>query len=164
MKGNEMQSEQFEFAGYAWPKRVNLLPRGTFAERIARMRNPVCGPYYHAPRPGASGVFFYHESDFAPGLRMHYADEIASSIRHRGWYCDEIGDQTIRGLVARLPHGRGFLAGWTMGAGMASELDTSHVWTDETEAAHAADDAARFAAEEQREFEERERAALEPFH
>lgn len=151
MKGNDMDT--FEFAGFSWPRSHNLLPRGSFAERLARKRNPVTGPYYHAPRPNAGTAFFYLGSDFQPGLRIAYADEVSRRIRHRGWYCDESHDQTIRGIVARLPHGRGFLAGWTMGEGMASELDTSCIWADETEAAHAADSAAELTADRQRDYE-----------
>lgn len=68
-------------------------------------------------------------------------------IRHQGWFCDEYSCETIRGLVFRLPKGRGFLAAWSMGEGMASNLDTSYIWDDEQDAARAADQMAEQAAE-----------------
>lgn len=111
-----------------------------------------CGPYQFridADQPTRSP---YLDSDFFPGLRWQYADEVSRSIKHTGWYCDEYGDDTIRGLVLRLPKGRGFLAGWTMGERMATEIDVSWVHADEVEAAHAADDMAERAAENQREY------------
>ena len=148
--------EQFEFAGFGWPRNVSMLPRGDVAKRLERKRNPVTGPYYHAPKPGAKAAFFYLDSDFMPGLRWQYCDDISNArIRHTGWFTNEFQDDKIRGVVFRLPNKRGFLAGWTMGEGMASELDY-YVWDDEVDAAHAADSQAEDAAERQREYEEEE--------
>ncbi len=118
---------RFSFAGFQWPRFVAMLPRGDVESRLARHKSPVTGPYYHAPRPIERGehheTFFYLESDFSPGLRWQYCDDVASSIDHFGWFTDEYGDgETIRGIVARLPKNRGFIAGWTMGEGMASGL------------------------------------------
>lgn len=145
----------FHFAGFSWPRRVAMLPRGPVAVRLERYRRPVYGPYYHAPKPGAGGVSFYYGSDFAPGLRFTYADEISGAgIDHTGWFCDPCQSQTIRGIVARLPNGRGFLAGWTMGEDMASGLETDTIYGDETEAARVADSLAESAAEAQRDYEE----------
>lgn len=91
-----------------------------------------------------------------PGLRWEWADNAAQSIHHTGWYTDEYGDgDTIRGLVFRLPHNRGFLAGWSMGEGMAS-IVAYEVYPDEVSAALAADDIARYAAEREREYREAE--------
>lgn len=41
---------------------------------------------------------------------VDYADKIVS-LRHRGWYVDQHQSETVRGVVYRLPGGRGFLAG-----------------------------------------------------
>lgn len=49
-------------------------------------------------------------------------------------------------VIARLPRGRGFLAGATMGEGMGSFVD-GHIWDDEDDAARAARDEAIAAAE-----------------
>lgn len=111
-----------------------------------------CGPYQFRADADSEYRFAYLNSDFFPGLRWEYADEIAPrAIRHTGWYCDEYQDETIRGIVLRLPKGRGFLAGWTMGKGMATEIDVSWVHEDEIEAARAADERAERAAERMRE-------------
>ena len=146
---------EFNFAGMQFPKYVYTLPQGLIPERIARAKNPCTGGYYHAPKPlngKHPGKGFYLDSDDMPALRWQWADEIAGSIRHKGWYCDEYQDQTIRGIVLRLPHGRGFLAGWSMGESMASEID-GEIHADETEAALMADERARCAAEREQEYQ-----------
>jgi hypothetical protein len=123
-------------------------------------KNRVCGPYYTTRKlitgkhPGHS---FYLDSDFQPFTRWKWCDDINNSIGHTGWYTDEYGDSDkIRGIVVLLPHAR-FLAGWSMGKGMASEID-GDVYDDETEAANAADSMAEYAAERQREYEVEQRA------
>lgn len=115
-----------------------------------------CGPYIVTP-PTAGREdtrFFYMGSDFAPGLRARFCDEVAQSIQHTGWFTDEYGTgDTIRGLVFSLPHARGFLIGWTMGENMASVIDVSYIYDDETGAALAADSMAEHAAETEREYQ-----------
>ena len=53
----------------------------------------------------------------------------------------------------RLPHNRGFLAGWSMGEGMISEIEYA-IYDDEREAAKVADSLAEETAEKEREFQE----------
>lgn len=148
---------EFNFAGFSWPRYVAELPRGTMAARLEEARNPVCGPYYHAPTPNnRKGIGFYlTDASGAPfGLRWAWADECEGAcIRNTGWRCDAFGDQTIRGLVFRLPHGRGFLAGWSMGENMASSLDY-YIYQEEGDAARAADSMAESAADDEREYQE----------
>jgi hypothetical protein len=145
--------EPFAFAGFAFPKFVWNLPHGSFKKRIEYMRHPVTGGYYHAPKPGSTGQGFYLESDGMPDLRWRWADEVTNQIRHTGWFTDEYGDgDKIRGVVFRLAHNRGFLAGWSMGEGMASTLEY-HIYDDEEEAALDADSMAESAAENAREEE-----------
>lgn len=155
---------EFEFAGFTFPKYVWMLPSGSKAKRLEHFRNPVTGPYQHAPKPiraGSNGAFFYLGSDFMPGLRWEWCDEVKGvRIDHTGWYCDEFQYEKIRGLVFRLPKSRGFLAGWSMGKSMASEVEAC-VYETESKAAYAADSLAESAAERQREHEERERAEVE---
>ena len=122
-----------------------------------RGKNRVCGPYYTTrklitgPHPGKS---FYLDSDFAPGLRWQWCDDVTSSIDHSGWFIDEYGvGEKIRGVVFRLPRSRGFLAGWSMGVGMASEIDCT-IYEDEISAAYAADSMAEDVAEREREYQE----------
>lgn len=124
-------------------------------------------PYHNkcAPlTPETQERSFYLESDFMPGLRRKWCDEIPTiRIRHKGWFCDESHDSTIRGLVFRLPHGRGFLIGWSMGEGMASGIGYGQIWEkdDETGAAIAADSLAQNIAEKERECQEQETARIE---
>ena len=53
----------------------------------------------------------------------------------------------------RLPNNRGFLAGWSMGEGMISEIEYV-IYDNEREAAWAADSLAEKTAEKEREFQE----------
>lgn len=151
------RESSFTFASFTFPKFVWTLPRGTRAKRLERYKRPVCGPYSHAPKPNAcGGCSFYLGSDFMPGLRWSYCDKVdGARIEHRGWFTGEDCHQTIRGIVARLPKGRGFLAGWTMGESMASELQST-IYEDEVQAARAADRIAGTVAEKEREYQERE--------
>lgn len=150
----------FSFAGFSWPRYVGNLPRGSKAKRLAEYKRPICGPYYHAPKPeqAGKGKGFYHESRCTPfRLRWQYCDEVSGSIRHTGWFSYDYQEDKFRGLVFRLPRSRGFLIGWTMGEGMASVLE-GDIYDDERDAAHAADDLARQAADEERESRERDEA------
>lgn len=80
------------------------------------------------------------------------ADEISGAgIRHNGWYSDQYQDQTIRGIVAMLPHGR-FLAGYAMGEHMAAAIDAD-IYSDIVDAARMADECARIAAEREMEYQ-----------
>lgn len=153
----------FQFAGFTFPKKVWMLPRGSLSKRVAEAREPrVCGPYMHAPKPeyAGRGAFFYLGSDFQIGRSWQWADEACRhGINHRGWYTNDYCDDTIRGIVIRLPHKR-FLAGWSMGEGMASEVD-GKAFDDIIEAAMYADECARVAAGRQREHEDEQRRADE---
>lgn len=152
-----MDSKQFTFAGFTFPRYVGTLPRGPFSKRIERMRNPITGGYITSPAPrvaGAGEVFFCLDSDFMPGLRWQWCDDVATRIQHTGWFCDSDGQgDKIRGLVMRLPNGRGFLAGWSMGEGMASAVDLA-TCPDAISAALVADDMAQQTAEREQEYRE----------
>jgi hypothetical protein len=156
---------QFHFAGFSWPRYVVNLPKGTPCARLqARKFNKahvVTSPYYHAPAPimrGNSHSFYLGSA----GMRWQYADEVEGArIKHEGWFTDPYGaGNTIRGIVFRLPHARGFLYGWTYGDCMAATIN-GDVWPgdDEAGAAVAADQDAERAAESEREYQERWSAA-----
>ena len=154
---------EFSFAGFSFPKWVWSLPKGSKVKRLTAAKDPVCGPYYHAPKPGGGkGVGFYLESDGSIALRWTWADKVSGArIEHTGWYSDEHGDsEKIRGLVLRLPKSRGFLAGWSMGEGMASALECD-IYGKEREAARAADSLAEYVAEREREYQAEEEAKRE---
>jgi len=78
-------------------------------------------------------------------------------MEHNGWYCDTFFGSKIRGLVFRLPKSRGFLAGWTMGEGMASAVECD-IYETERQAAYAADSMAESAAAKEREYQETQEA------
>lgn len=148
------------FASFNYPKTVYQLPTPCNLEGVRKKRalRKCCGPYYRdnptpvtRTHPGGS---FYLDSDFEPGRYVKRADEIIH-LKHTGWYCDEFQDQTIHGIVIYLPHGK-FLAGWSMGAGMASAYEGT-IYTDETEAAREADQLAEETAENEREYQEEQR-------
>lgn len=143
---------QFNFAGFSWPRYVaNMATLQTLHKKKEQRR--YTGGYYHAPKPNASGKGFYLDSDNQPFTRWRWCDDVAQSIRHAGWFCDEHGDGSkIRGLVVYLPHGR-FMAGWSMGEGMASSVEED-IYDDETSAAYTADSMAENAAEKEREYQE----------
>ncbi len=78
-------------------------------------------------------------------------------MRHSGWYSDCDMEETIRGIVGMLTHGR-FIAGYECSEN-GERVYFDAVYTDETEAAHAADEHARVQAESEKEYSERWRDA-----
>lgn len=148
--------DSFMFAGITFPKHAWTLPRGSLAKRLQDRKTSCTGDYYGAPKPikGAHpGAGFYLDSDFQPFTRWAWCDEVDGvRINHGGWYCDDTCTDTIRGIVAILPHGR-FLAGWSMGEHMASSVD-GFIYSTIEDAAHAADSMAQSAADREREYRE----------
>lgn len=152
------------FAGFAYPRRQWSLPSGPLADRLAAAKKGrICGPYYFTePAPNSPRVSFYlDDKATAPGLPWRWADQLPwewsdnsrMPVRSAGWFIDDCQGETIRGVVFKLPKGRGYLAGWSMGEGMISELDKTAVYDSGDDAAHAADDLARDAAEVEREYQ-----------
>jgi hypothetical protein len=121
----------------------------------------VCGPYHFRQDADSEYRSFYLDSDFAPGLRWRYADEI-TRIDHNGWYVDDFEQDTYRGIVLALPKSRGFLAGYTMEEGMISLVNVKWIHDEEVDAARAADSEAEFAAEESRRNQEIEVVPVVP--
>ena len=144
--------QSFQFASFTWPR---MVARAAFGPALLRKKwagRKFVGEYHHAPTPnGIRGRGFYLDSDGQPFTRWKWADDVVK-LRHTGYFCDLHADQTIRGIVAILPHNR-FLAGWSMGENMASGVDGSIYDTPE-DAAHAADSMAEYAAEREREYQE----------
>lgn len=153
-----LPTPEFTFAGFQFPKWAWTLPKGSKAKRLEHYKNPCTGPYSTSPAPNdCKGTSFYLNSDFMPGLRWQWCDKVdGSRVDHTGWFTTEYGDgDKIRGLVMRLPHGRGFLAGWSMGKSMASYVESS-AYESEIDAARAADSLAEDVAETEREYREKE--------
>jgi hypothetical protein len=126
-----------------------------------------CGPYQWTPSKPGTGRWFYMGKGLTVGdstfrLRIEDANEClppGSRLRFiNGYYTDDDSclSDTLKPIIARLPHGRGFLAGWTMGEGMSSCVD-AHIWETEEEAARAAHDMAERDAEKEREYQAQQR-------
>ena len=112
------------------------------------------GPYV-CTRPNAclDSRMMYQANDMQTGdgpirLRLQWCDDIIN-VPYRGYFVDDNQDETYRGVVARLPASRGFLAGFSMGAGMIMRLDTD-LFDDIESAAHCADSMADNAAQIER--------------
>lgn len=115
---------------------------------VARAKSrKSAGPYVWTPSKAGQGRGFYSGQDcqtaaHGAGFRLrleaandHLSGRMSGTI---GYFCDvdESGD-SLMPIVARLPGGRGFLAGWTMGAGMCGALGPD-VWPDAVGAANEA--------------------------
>ena len=115
----------------------------------------------------SDGISFYASMDSAVtmdrhgsvcDLRLDYAISHKPYSRYLGvdgFYCDQDwSDQDwsdkLTPIVARLAHGRGFLAGWTMGKGMIANLETRTIHAEIEDAALAAYEMAEHDAEQMR--------------
>lgn len=127
---------------------VMINHRRSLSQRLEARR--FCGPYSWQPSAPGKGRGFYSgrdelafdEAGSTLRLRLSYAYDCLpawhSLRRVNAYHCNPYGDgDMIKPVVARLPRGRGFLAGWTMGAGMCGALDST-VYQDEADAAQAA--------------------------
>lgn len=130
-----------------------------------------CGPYKWRPAVPQSGRSFYMgkplscaENGSGFRLRLEYTTDHLRNDRNvpLAYWCDEDGSgDSLSPIVAQLPHGRGWLAGWTMGAGMISYLATDLIHDDPVDAARMAHEEARIAAEREREHAAAEAARLD---
>jgi len=117
------------------------------------------GLYRWTPtEPGTGRGFYSGDDELVMGdatfsLRLEYADPYGR-VKYTA---DEYGDTTFTPVIARLPHTRGFLAGWIMGANMAGSLSGT-IWRDEDDARRAAREDARISAERELEYQIAERA------
>lgn len=115
------------------------------------------GSHRDAPR-GISGYLSGGELREGSNVRLRVEDanehlpSYSRLSRIDGYYSDEYGIDTLRPAIARLPGGRGFLAGWTMGEGMVTSFDADVIETAE-DAAMQAHDIAERAAEDERAYQ-----------
>lgn len=123
-----------------------------------RDRKGSCGqtfrmPCQRKPRASHPGWGFYthaHSSDRHDVNRFNMDGCVVARLRltvagRSTWRDLEFGDE-FYGIVATLPRGRGFLAGFTMGEGMCASLDGTIYPTFE-DAEHAARDESRAACD-----------------
>lgn len=151
--------------------RITLLNYRRPLPQRAEARKHV-GPYTWEPAKPGTGRGFYQASTALAcdprgssfNLRLEEANDHLRYSRLsmiQGYYCDDDGSTgTLQPIIARLPRGRGFLAGWTMGRGMAACVDAD-VYDDPQDAARAAHDMAERDAEKEREHQARENERLD---
>lgn len=135
--------------------------RGNLKSRLAKFKDNgkrrICGPYTFESFATDPNYSFYHDSDFALGLRWQWCDTVInehsffSKPHHEGWFTDDFGNEVVRGVVFRLPNKRGYLAGNTFGEGMVGCLDKC-VYSSILDAAMAADSQAEYVAEQNRNY------------
>lgn len=137
---------------------------------VARLKSRKhSGPYRWCPSAPGKGRGFYtamegkglsvDRAGSSFDLRLEEANAHIGSSRLRftnAYFCDDYGDCSMRPIIARLPHSKGFLAGWTMGAGMCGSLD-NYIWETAGDAAYAAHDMAEREAAAEQEYQRRER-------
>ncbi len=82
-----------------------------------------------------------------------YADDIRSSMRHRGWFADAHQDEVYRGIVYRLPGGR-FVPGYADPVNSDCALLANATTQDIDDAARIADQIAETFAERDRNYSE----------
>lgn len=112
-----------------------------------------CGPYQWKPSEPGRGRGFYQSTDglwmdragSTLDLRLELAGKHANKLETEFW-ADPHGFNSFTPIIARLPHGRGYLAGWTMGEGMCASLELER-YDDIKEAAYAAFRLAEYTAE-----------------
>lgn len=149
--------------------------KGTVRQR--QIDRKFCGPYQWTPddldkwlqtygRPSRGRGFYQSSSGLSCGdstfsLRLELANDVLteSRLRHtEGYYCDlDCTGDTLQPIIARLPHGRGFLAGWTMGNDMIASINLDIYKTPE-DAAKAAHGIAEYDARKNQEHEALEMA------
>ena len=135
---------------------ITMIDYSATVARRLEMRRWV-GPYCWTPaKPNQGRAFYQHNGSLkvdAKGstfnLRLEFAnDHLTGRLARVYGYCMGHGEY-IQPIIARLPHGRGFLAGWTMGSGMLASVDAT-IHASEHDAALAAHDEAASAAERER--------------
>jgi hypothetical protein len=150
------------FAGFTLPRLrgINAEKRLTLPQRLSMFKRnsgqygrptmSACGPYECRQFATHDGLSFYlNDSATMPELRYTLGES---------WSYDDCDPMTA--IVMRLPRGRGFLAGWTMGAGMISEV-SRYVWDDEHAAMTEAERMTQRAAEDEAAYQADERAKME---
>ncbi len=115
-------------------------------------------------QPSHPGTLLWLEDSESLARSIKYADEVLSYLHHTGYFVDQWQDETARGLVLTLPHGR-FLAACSDPCNFDYKarsgpciLETGEVFTEERDAAKAADSLAESYAEQAREDDEKQQA------
>lgn len=124
--------------------------------RARKEMRRYCGPYRWKPAQPGKGYGFYMQHDVRHLETARHGSRFRLRVEEAGpsWTFG-YGEDPFTPIILRLPHGRGFLAGWTLGAGMCASVD-GYVWHDEDDAKRAARDEAERACEAEAEYWARE--------
>ena len=133
--------QSFKFAGFQFPRFVASFAQGKRAMVAKRELRKVCGGYYHAPTPNQVSGWGFYDVGWDDGSNFNLR------LIRGGAFTNWQTDTEVFPIVARLNHGRGYLAGWTMGEHMCAELD-SRIFDDEDDAMRAARDMAEQVCED----------------
>lgn len=110
--------------------------------------------YYNPPCKNGEGFV----ENVSNGLRFKgYADEINRFIDHKGWYCDDVQCESLRGVVYQLPARKGkerFIYGYADPYNDDCAFLVFDIIEDEEYAARLADSVTEEHAEEQRGYNE----------
>lgn len=122
-------------------------------------------PRSNVTRQSDRPQYAFIENTDSAGLRfVNFADKIRTSINHTGWYADSSeGDSgyNYRGAVWRLPHSRGFIAGYVDPYNDGAAFVELVICANENEAAYSADTIAENKAEKSRDYDEAWQAGRE---
>ncbi len=122
--------------------------------REDRARARVKGPWNPRYHQGAS-VRRWCEDVSASGLRVEIENATEKVYRrHTGYYCDDWQSEITHGIVARLPGGRGFLAGYVDPCNEGAACFDMEIAPDADTAARWADSMAERYAEDERDHSE----------
>lgn len=103
--------------------------------------------------PDVCGFRWVEQVTFLGWRCAGYADDIRSSMRHRGWFADAHQDEVYRGIVYRLPGGR-FVSGYADPVNADCALIANATTQDIDDAARSADQIAERFAERDRYYSE----------
>ena len=135
-------SNSFTFAGFTFPRPVADMAIGFSALKQKRESRKVCGGYTHAPTPNQNKGWGLYDAPRYHGLR----------IERTGYWCSFDDLDPMYAVIVRLPHGRGFLVGWTMGDDMIMSIDADLI-ADEDDARYCAQSRCESAAEAEAEYQ-----------
>jgi hypothetical protein len=118
---------------------------------LAQRKRKLTGPYRWTPQdrtrggphPGRGGYVTRGEFCEGSGVRLRLCE---APSKYAGGWSDLDGAFTVLPMVARLPGGRGFLAGCGEGEQLWCGFD-GHIWAEESEAWRAAHDHAESACD-----------------
>lgn len=111
----------------------------------------------HAGRNDGTRVQYWDHKADVPFRFTGYADDIRRGIGHKGWYCDEYADRTLRGVVYQIPARNGvpqYLSGYQESDNDSVVLYLDSFEAEPAEAAYRADQIAERLAESEREYSE----------